>query len=164
MVQRLPGQDMALYAQLIRNSFATVAAEFGLTPQNCPQHTSFITGERLEERYRQGYRFYGSRIGGALVAFAALADLGEGLFELDHLAVLPAHRHRGLGTELVRFCGEEARRSGGRELRIGIIEENQRLKNWYLNQGFLHQGTARFPHLPFTVGFLALDLSALPTA
>jgi len=35
-------------AAVIRESFATVAKDFGLTEQNCPDHTSFIEVERLQ--------------------------------------------------------------------------------------------------------------------
>jgi len=47
---------------------------------------------------------------------------------------------------------------GGNALEIGIIEENEVLKNWYLANGFHPAGTKRFPHLPFTVGFMRRDL------
>lgn len=35
--------DLESSVQVIRNSFAEVAVEFGLTPQNCPTHPSFET-------------------------------------------------------------------------------------------------------------------------
>ena len=44
------------------------------------------------------------------------------------------------------------------EITIGIIEENTVLKNWYADHGFVHTGTKKFPHLPFTVGFMTYML------
>ncbi len=35
-----------------------------------------------------------------------------------------------------------------------IIEENTVLKNWYIANGFVHTGTKKFDHLPFTTGYL----------
>ena len=45
-----------------------------------------------------------------------------------------------------------------RALRIGIIEENVRLRAWYEGLGFVHTGTRVFAHLPFTVGFMELPI------
>ena len=42
----------------------------------------------------------------------------------------------------------------GKLLKIGIMEENIKLKQWYMQNGFLSTGTKRFAHLPFTVGFM----------
>ena len=36
----------------------------------------------------------------------------------------------------------------------GIIEESVVLKNWYIANGFVHTGTKKFDHLPFTCGYL----------
>ncbi len=52
----------------------------------------------------------------------------------------------------------EARRQDATAVKIGIIEENVRLKTWYLSYGFRHKGTARLGRLPFTVGFMELDI------
>ena len=40
-------EHLPLYADVIRQSFATVASDMNLTRENCPGHTSFITNERL---------------------------------------------------------------------------------------------------------------------
>ncbi len=79
-----------------------------------------------------------------------------GIFELEKLSVLPEHRHRGGGKFLLKHARGEVSRMGGDKITIGIIEENLRLKNWYISHGFIHTGTANFPHLPFTVGFMEL--------
>ncbi|MBQ1234535.1 MAG: hypothetical protein IIX77_02795, partial [Oscillospiraceae bacterium] len=42
-----PG-DFDAAVKVIRQSFATVAEAFGLTKENCPTHTSFITEDRLQ--------------------------------------------------------------------------------------------------------------------
>ena len=52
-------------------------------------------------------------------------------------------------TTAVHICG-----LGGTKIKIGIIEENNILKKWYLNNGFAHIGTGKFDSLPFTVGFM----------
>lgn len=79
--------------------------------------------------------------------------------ELDHLAVLPAYRHQGLGKELVCYAADYAKSHlRAQKIQIGIVEENTVLKTWYQSQGFVHTGTKQFDHLPFTVGFMELEL------
>ena len=41
---------------------------------------------------------------------------------------------------------------------IGILEENKVLKEWYIKNGFVCNGTRKFEHLPFTVGFMSCKI------
>lgn len=47
----------------------------------------------------------------------------------------------------------------GETICIGIIEENAVLKEWYKQLGFKHIGIKKFEHLPFTVGFMEMNLN-----
>ena len=78
----------------------------------------------------------------------------DGSLELDNLSVLPQYRHKGYGAEMIKYAVNTARSMNVDALKIGIIEENAILKNWYLQNGFVHIGTRKFEHLPFTVGFM----------
>ncbi len=146
--------QLPLYAQVIRQSFATVAREFGLTRENCPTHTSFITDDSLIAKLKEGYFPFGYFADGNLVGFVSLTDTGNGVFELNNLAVLPDCRRLGYGRELLDYCKERVRALGGNKITIGIMEENTVLKNWYAANGFVHTGTKKFNHLPFTAGFM----------
>ena len=44
------------------------------------------------------------------------------------------------------------------KINIGIVEENQVLRKWYENQGFLHIGTKKFDFFPFTCGYMEKGL------
>jgi GNAT superfamily N-acetyltransferase len=77
---------------------------------------------------------------------------------LEKLAVLPAYRHLGYGKALLDSAADTARALSGTKLLAAIIEENAVLKQWYLSHGYVHTGTRKFEHLPFTVGFLELAL------
>ncbi|MEJ6951365.1 hypothetical protein [Natronospora cellulosivora (SeqCode)] len=39
-------------------------------------------------------------------------------------------------------------------LKIGVINENKVLKEWYIDLGFLETGRKNFSHLPFEVCFM----------
>ncbi len=145
--------------EVIRNSFATVAAEFRLTKQNCPTHPSNVTFEQLLETKKKGLKFFGLFQNEKPVGFVAIEDSGGGLFHFEKLAILPEYRHQGHGAQLVKFALDYTRNHHGQKVAIGIIDEHTVLKKWYEGQGFKSTGTQKFPHLPFTVGFMEKDLA-----
>jgi len=79
---------------------------------------------------------------------------------LNNLAVLPEYRHLGIGKAMVNCAVKMVKSYGGNKISIGIIEENTKLKNWYLKLGFTHISTRKFKHLPFTVGFMEKELNS----
>jgi len=166
MIKQLDPSDFPLAAQVIRASFATVAKDFGLTEQNCPTHTSFVTTtERLQSQFDRGCLMYGLYdTTGAQCAplrgYVSLSKEADGTFELHNLAVLPEHRRKGCGKALLDFCKAKVKELGGNKIVIGIIEENTMLKNWYAANGFVHTGTQKFGHLPFTSGYMEWEARA----
>ena len=139
---------------VIRRSFATVAEEFGLTRENCPKHTSFLPMEYLETQFGWGWIMFGLYENGEIVGYVSLSKGEDGAYELHHLAVLPEFRHHGGGKRLLDRAKETVVQSGGTTITIGIIEESTVLREWYAANGFVHTGTKKFPHLPFTTGFM----------
>lgn len=77
---------------------------------------------------------------------------------MNNLSVLPEFRHKGYGKELLDICKSKVKELGANKITIGIIEENTKLKEWYTAYGFIHTGTRKFGHLPFTVGFMELNV------
>lgn len=138
---------------VIQESFFAVAAEFGITRENCPNHTSFITFNDLETKMQLGWYMFGVFEGEKLVGYASLSDEGDA-YELHNLAVLPEYRHKGYGKMLIDHAKEKVRELQGQKITIGIIEENKVLKNWYLENGFVHIEAKKYEHLPFTVGLM----------
>jgi ribosomal protein S18 acetylase RimI-like enzyme len=144
---------------IIRESFHTVALEFGLTPDNCPSHPSNITFEQLLELKKKDLRFFGLFAQEKQVGFVAIESAVDGLFYFEKLAVLPEYRHCGYGSGLVHFVLDYALKEHGKKVRIGIINEHTVLKEWYQGLGFSQTGARKFSHLPFTVGFMEIKLN-----
>ncbi len=145
-------------AALIRESFLTVAEEFGLTQENCPTNGAFLKADRLATDMDKGNALFGLYEGTALVGFMELEQGRDDAVILEKLAVLPACRHRGYGKNLLDYAKGTAHGMGARKLLAAIIEENTVLKQWYLDNGFIHTGMRKFDHLPFTVGFLECEI------
>ncbi len=156
MIKPIQEKHLADCLDVIHRSFKTVADEFSLTNENCPTNGAFMPYARLKNDYQNGdymYAFYAEH---EIVGFVQLSKKETNVFELEKLAVLPDHRHNGYGKQLIDFARNKVKEFGGRKITIGIIEENEQLKNWYLTNDFIHTGTKVFPHLPFTVGFMEL--------
>lgn len=144
--------------EIIHSSFITVAEEFGLTENNCPSHTAFMTFDKLVKQFddsRPMFLFYQDDIP---VGYFSLAKCSDEEWELNNLAVLPEYRYLGIGKVMVDYAVATVKNYGGNKISIGIIEENSTLKNWYLKLGFNHISTRKFEHLPFTVGFMEMSL------
>lgn len=144
-------------AAVIRSAFATVAEEFGFTPENNPTNGAFLQPLKLEEERLRGVRQFGLFLpDGMQAGFVALEEAANGIWYLEKLAVCPTFRHCGYGRALVDFARGFAGRAGGERVSIAIINENTCLKDWYVRYGFTETGQKHFDHLPFTVCFLEI--------
>ncbi len=159
MIARIEKRNLPDCLTVIQRSFRTVAEDFGFTRENCPGHTSFMTLERLGRDYDFGNPMFAYQADGRTVGFVALRPYEDERCEMKQLCVLPEYRREGIGRRLVghakRVASEEL---GKRRLTVGIIEEDAPLRAWYLCLGFVPAGVEKFPHLPFTVGFMEMTL------
>ncbi len=155
MIREIVSRDeLETSVTVIRNSFKPVAVEFGLNGQNCPSHPALITLRQLQELQSRGTRFFGYFADDVQVGFVGAERANETTYYLEKLAVLPEHRHRGYGKELVEYVFKFASENKAGIVSIGIINKHEILKNWYRSLGFCETGNREFEHLPFTVCFM----------
>ena len=64
---------------VIRESFRTVADEFGLTISSCPSHPSFLTMDNLAQLKEKGVFLFGLFLNDVQIGFVAV-EPGSGLF------------------------------------------------------------------------------------
>ncbi|HEX3021992.1 MAG TPA: GNAT family N-acetyltransferase [Lachnospiraceae bacterium] len=157
-IREVTENELTDVVKVIRQSHGTVAKEFGLTEENCPTNGAFLQVNRLIEEREKGDLMYGLFTYDDLVGFMQLEEKEPESYELKKLSVIPNYRHLGLGKNLIEYAKEVVRERRGRRVTIGIIEENYRLREWYLKNGFIHTGTKIFERLPFTVGFMEMDI------
>jgi GNAT superfamily N-acetyltransferase len=135
--------------KVVGDSFKTVAVEFNLNRDNCPTHPSLVTLRQLQEMQRKGLKLFGLFEGEAQIGFVALEKKKDKVYSLEKLAVLPEHRHKKYGGELIAFAESYVKNAGGKKLAIGIINEHSVLKKWYESRGFQQTAVTKFEHLPF---------------
>lgn len=91
MIKEIDKKDIEECVRVIRESFLTVANEFGFTMDNAPRFTAFATTEerliwQMENEHRPMYAYYD---GGKIVGYYSMAVLETGDIELNNLCVLP---------------------------------------------------------------------------
>lgn len=161
MIQPINHNDIKECVDVIKESFLTVANEFGFTQENAPRFTAFATTEQrlswqLNNKKRPMYAFIVDR---KIVGYYSLALQDNKECELNNLCVLPQFRHKGIGEKLLLHSFEAAKNLNCSRMNIGIVEENQLLKKWYESFGFKHIRTQKFDFFPFTCGYMELILT-----
>ena len=160
MIKEVNEKDIAECVKLIRESFSTVADEFGFTAENAPRFTAFaVTEERLNwhllAEHRPMYAYFDKD---KIVGYYSLLFGESNECELNNLCVSPAYRHNGIGEKLLKNAFDNAKQSGCVKMNIGIVEENKMLRKWYESFGFVHIGTKKFDFFPFTCGYMEKKL------
>lgn len=160
MIRKVEEQELAACVKVIKESFSTVANDFGFTVENAPRFTAFATTEdrlrwQMLEENRPIYAFYDQEV---MVGYYSLLLQDNNECELNNLCVIPAYRHKGVGEELVKHAVKIAEELNCKKMNIGIVEENKVLRKWYESLGFIHIGTQKFEHFPFTCGYMEKNL------
>ncbi len=150
--------DIHALTQLIRDASRDVAERFHLTSENAPKHPSNCQDDWIEAAMDNGIVFYVLEDAQTLCGCVAMEQARPDLCYLERLAVLPQFRRKGFGEALVQHVFEEARQRHIRRVEIGTIAENVELTRWYEKLGFILKEMRTFPHLPFQVAFMGIDL------
>lgn len=161
MIKMIDKRNISECVRVIRQSFLTVANEFGFTPKNAPRFTAFATTEdrllyQLEQERRPMYAYFDDL--GRIIGYYSLTYQAENKCELNNLCVLPQYRHHRIGETLLNDAFIKAREAGFTKMTIGIVEENHVLRKWYEKFGFTHIGAKRFDFFPFTCGYMERTL------
>ncbi len=145
-------------AQVIRIAFGTVAKEFGITRENAPTNPAFAGVDSLLMMKERGAQLYGAFEDKVCIGFVAIEKAADDVYYMERLAVLPEHRHHGIGRRLMDFVMDLVRENNGKKVSIGIINDNRVLKDWYMRYGFVETGIKTYKHLPFDVCFMEKGL------
>ncbi len=148
-----------MLSDIIRSSFADVAKRFYLTPGNCPKHPSNCSPVWIESDLSRGVEYFLLYHEDNAVGCVGVEIPNPGICYIERLSVLPEMRGQGLGAALVRHALKYAGKKKVQRVSIGIIAEQEELKNWYQKIGFIDVAIKTFPHLPFQVRMMELIIS-----
>ncbi|MDF2685069.1 MAG: acetyltransferase [Clostridia bacterium] len=159
IIKQIKKTELPECTEVIRRSFETVACEFGLSIDNCPTNPAFITSNILILDYEKGNMMYGLYADDRIAGFMKLVRTNSDCYELGRLSVLPEYRHKGYGRALIEYAKDIVIKNSGVKIKIGIIDKNTVLKNWYIKNGFVQTELREFPHLPFIVCFMEMEIT-----
>lgn len=159
MIQQIKRTNIQECVCVIRESFLTVAEEFGFTMENAPRFTAFATTEeRLYWQFDNNRPMFACFSHEKIIGYYSLDIKANEICELNNLCVLPEYRHKSVGSRLLQDAFSRAKEYGCKKLSIGIVEENKILRNWYEKKGFVHIGTQKFDFFPFTCGYMEKEV------
>ena len=145
-------------ANVIKQSFETVAKEFNITAKNAPRYVAYSINEyTLLELYKHGEIMFVCCINDEIVGFYSLKTIGEEC-ELNHLCVLPAYRRKNLGSGLLNDAENKARSLQLHKIKLSIVYENKTLMQWYEKHGFNLTEVKKFDFFPFRCGYMEKQL------
>jgi N-acetylglutamate synthase-like GNAT family acetyltransferase/REP element-mobilizing transposase RayT len=151
-------EDIPVLCTVIRRSFRDVADEFGLTAENCPRHPSNCEDSWITGDMQRGVAYFLLALDGQPAGCVVMNCAAPSACSLERLAVVPESRRKGLGRLLVQYVLDQARQQDLDTVTIAIIAKHEKLKTWYEKLGFRETGIRTFPHLPFEVMFMSLEL------
>ena len=133
MIKEINTDDISGCVEVIRESFGTVAKNFGFTEENAARFTAFVTtieslNWQLNYEHRPMYAYFE---GDAIIGYYSLALQDNKECELNNLCVLPAYRHKKIGELLLKDAMDKAKIMNCKKMNIGIVEENITLKKCY---------------------------------
>lgn len=151
-----PNKDLSAVVNTLNVSHSTVAKEFGFTKETNPTNNAFIDVQTLQSQLNNGIDLYTISDNGKLVGCIAIEKSSReaDTFYIEKVSVIPECRNQGYGLKLMTFAIERIKYIGGSKISIGLINENECLKKWYMQQGFEEISIRKFEHLPFDVCYM----------
>jgi len=153
MIRQVEKAELYDCLNIYHKGYETVAVEFGLTEDNCPDRgRASLPYHKLLEAYESGTLLFAYYLGDIPVGLIAMKMVDDDVCKLDDIVVLPEYRRRGYGIALLDFCKQQALQLSARKLTLGMIDDNKRLRRWYEANGFVNCGYKVYAGAPFTVG------------
>ena len=154
MIKQIEKKHIDECAEVIRESFLTVAEEFNITKENAPRYVAFaIDNNKLSQQLENGTEIYAYFIDGNVAGVYSLSKY-QNECEISNLCVLPKYRHRGIGKALLVYAFNRAKELDCQRITISIVAENKVLKSWYEKYGFVTTHTKKYDFFPFTCEYM----------
>ena len=159
MIKAVLKSELSDCLKVLHEGYETVAIEFGLTDENCPDrgHAS-LPYDKLLTDFENETLMFGYFCEDKIIGFLGMKVRDNGICNIDDIVVIPEYRHKGYGKELLSFSKQKARELGAVKIVLGMIEDNKVLRKWYEDNGFINIGYKKYEGAPFTVGKMECKL------
>ena len=109
-----------------------------------------VLGDPENTILRKGGHVYMLEQGGESVGCVALIPMGDGVYELSKMAVMPQRQGLGLGRKLLLHAIAQARAVGAKSLFLGSSTKLKNAVHLYESVGFRHVPPEKLPPLAYT--------------
>ena len=151
--------QLPMCLETLHAAFGESAKRFGYTRETYPSSGAYITLEELIDAKKRGVHMYAACVeSGKIAGYVQLEKVGEGVYAFRRFAVLPEYQKLGIGRALVSHCRDRAALYGGRKMTLLMINDNQKLKEFYQSNGFRVVSTAKDDSYPFEYSVMELEL------
>ena len=159
MIRAIRKDELHSCLNIYHKGYETVAVEFGLTEENSPDRgRASFPYHKLLTMFESGTLMFAYYIDDIPIGFLAMRLFEGGICGLDDMIVLPEHRHKGYGLKLLNYCKQKAKELGAHKIRLGMVDDNKKLKLWYENNGFVNVELIHYDGAPYTVGKMECPL------
>jgi ribosomal protein S18 acetylase RimI-like enzyme len=124
MIKPIVKDDLINCLEIFHQGYETIAIEFGLTIENCPDRgRASLPYEKLRTEFENGAVMFGYYFKDKLVGYIGMRMHDDGVCKLDDIIVLPEYRQNGYGKELLDFCKQTAKKLGAYKVALGIDDD-----------------------------------------
>lgn len=155
---KLEKDDLKEAAVIIRKGFETVKERFNLTYENAKGNSAFLKDEKLISNYHKGRLMFGLYFDNSLIGFIQLEERKGNEAYIEHFTILEQYRGLGYGEMLLKYAISKAKELGLEKVTLGAMNDDTKLKEYYLKNGFKIKNTKRFKGYTYTVVFMELIL------
>ncbi len=146
------------YLSLIKKSFQTVAEELQMTKGIFPASGAFFDKNGFHKLLNKGAQLFGlyhkDDTVRQLIGCVAINSKDGRKYKIMKLAILPDYRKKGYGSLLMNFIEEYIFVLGGQAISLGMVLENEVLKNWYINRNYQIIKTSPYKKTNFNICFM----------
>ena len=152
MIRPIEKPELSECLYVLKMAYEDGAVRFGQTEENCPYRgRTRLPLSVFEKEFLDGFKMYGYLHNDKLVGFLSLSFANDTM-RINDIAILPEHQNSGFGSALMQFAKEEAARYRCEKIRLGMIDDNIELKNWYERHGFKTVELIKYETVSYMVG------------
>jgi ribosomal protein S18 acetylase RimI-like enzyme len=145
--------DAKVVSDIVQASFKAQAAILNLNRTEHPNYVAFEGPDGVLKSLSQGETVILGCLEALPVATTRFkqSEKEPECGHISRLAVLPEYRKRGFGVELMDFAQKELKALGVEVVEIEIVAEFDKLRVFYLRQGYSPETTYSVASLPFKI-------------
>lgn len=157
-IRSVEDEQLPMCLETLHAAFGESERRFGYTRETYPSSGAYITLDELKDAKARGVHMYAACVDGRIAGCVQLEKTSEGIYAFRRFAVLPEYQKLGIGRALVSHCRERAALYGGKKLTLLMINQNERLKAFYVSNGFRTVRVANDGQYPFEYAIMEMDI------